>query len=303
MFQDDCSQVNVNVNQDRRTLGVNRMDTTLQTVNEEKSLSLSTDDSSTLSSAATVIQAHVRGFLVRNKFYNNKTTSSTSGIDSDGQSFTSLEGDNDNRKNKTVLNIHIVPESGHFMSRDESMLTSIDLSLDGSPPSSSNLHPLGYDKTERRKQLKREDAVQSISPPSNNSGKLSEDVDSVKEILINPDSTVQCDNKTNINDSTFDKNISPINALNDENVSTVINKVEADAEQNVSFDHSMNLNRLNTLAEMTSDEMDVITPNVCLEENTPDSVSDIKLIHSGECHDVVLPTKVSRNDTSVVRGE
>ncbi|RVE50099.1 hypothetical protein evm_005305 [Chilo suppressalis] len=172
-------------NKDRRALGISRMDTVLQTVNEEKSLSLSTDDSSTLSSAATIIQAHVRGFLVRNKLNSGKTASSTNSlINSDGPSTASLDGDGDQHKNKTILNIHIVPEGNNFLSRDESMITSMDLSLDGSPPS-VNLHPLGYDKSERRKQLKREDAIQSVSPPSNNSGKLSEDVESVKELPSN----------------------------------------------------------------------------------------------------------------------
>lgn len=275
------------------------MDTVLQTVNEEKSLSLSTDDSSTLSSAATIIQAHVRGFLVRNKFNNNKTASSTSGIDSGAQSLTSIDGDHDNRKNKTVLNIHIVPETGNFMSRDESMLTSIDLSLDGSPPSSTNLHPLGYDKSERRK-LKREDAVQSVSPPSNNSGKLSEDVDSVKEILINNDSNDRPGLKTETSEDIIDKNILLTNALNDENISTMIDNVN---EELLKSDDSVNIKRLSTVVEMTSDELDVITPSTNTEAQTTECESETKLLHSGEYHDMVLPTKVSRNDASIVRGE
>ncbi|XP_046971593.1 uncharacterized protein LOC124538550 [Vanessa cardui] len=303
--KDDEVASNNNAIKDRRSLGISRMDTVLQTVNEEKSLSLSTDDSSTLSSAATIIQAHVRGFLVRNNFNHNKTASSTSGIDSDAQSMTSLEGDVDGRKNKTVLNIHIVPEDGHYMSRDESMLTSIDLSLDGSPPNSTNLHPLGYDKSERRKQLKREDAIQSISPPSNNSGKLSEDVDSVKEVLINSDNdNLKCEPTNDLHPLNVNEVHAPTYVLNDDNIPTMINDVGTDAIENNRGSSDDKTNQLNSLS-LNSDEMDVVTPFVTIDETVPsDHVeNDVKLIHSGECHDVVLPTKVSRNDTSVVRGE
>lgn len=283
--------------------GLARMDTVLQTVNEEKSLSLSTDDSS-LSSAATVIQAHVRGFLVRNKVNFNKTASSSSLVNSDGPS-TSLEADIDqNKPNKTVLNI-IVPEGGHFLSRDESVLTSMDLSLDGSPPSSVNLHPLGYDKSEPRKQLKRGDAIQSISPPSNNSGKLSEDVDSVKEILN--DSTEQQraemvensvdelkeDESANSRDTTPTKSTT---------VETVVEAPKWTKEKNGPDDEiTKNDARRETLTKMSSDESDVITPFE--EKNLTDSDNTLGLLHSGEFHDVVLPTKISRSDTSVVRGE
>ncbi|XP_026494414.2 protein PF3D7_1417600-like isoform X1 [Vanessa tameamea] len=303
--KDDEVTSNNNIIKDRRSLGISRMDTVLQTVNEEKSLSLSTDDSSTLSSAATIIQAHVRGFLVRNNFNLNKTASSTSGIDSDAQSMTSLEGDVDCRKNRTVLNIHIVPEGGHYMSRDESMLTSIDLSLDGSPPNSTNLHPLGYDKSERRKQLKREDAIQSISPPSNNSGKLSEDVDSVKEVLINSDNdNLKCEptNDYDLHPLNINEVHTPTHVLNDDNIPTMINNVGTEAIENNEVNSDIKSNQLNSLS-LNSDEMDVVTPFVTLDETvSSDHVeNDIKLINSGECHDVVLPTKVSRNDTSVVR--
>ncbi|CAH2094614.1 unnamed protein product [Euphydryas editha] len=303
---DEAIMSNNNANKDRRPLGVNRMDTVLQTVNEEKSLSLSTDDSSTLSSAATIIQAHVRGFLVRNNYNNNKTVSSTSGIDSDAQSTTSLECDNDNHRNKTVLNIHIVPEGGHFMSRDESIITSMDLSVDGSPPSSTNLHPLGYDKSERRK-LKREDAIQSISPPSCNSGKLSEDIDSVKEVMIDGnDDNIKCEPAIVANDNVMDmkKVLSASDALNDDNISTVVDTIKIEEDVDVRKDNSMNKSyHLNSSSQMTSDEMDVVTPHVTSEETmlSENVENNIKLMHSGEFHDVVLPTKVSRNDTSVVR--
>lgn len=301
---------NNNINKDRRPLGVNRMDTVLQTVNEEKSLSLSTDDSSTLSSAATIIQAHVRGFLVRNNYNFNKTVSSTSGIDSDAQSLTSLECDNNYNKNKTVLNIHIVPEGGHFMSRDESMLTSVDLSLDGSPPSSTNLHPLGYDKSERRK-LKREDAIQSISPPSCNSGKLSEDVDSVKEVMIddimigdNHNSKSEPEIASDVPDTK--KVLSSRNAINDDNISTMVDIVKTEETVKIQEHNSANKsNQLKSMSQMASDELDVVTPRVISEKtvSSENVENNVKLMHSGECHDVVLPTKVSRNETSVVRGE
>lgn len=293
-FQGD-NEIGMSVNKDRRTLGLSRMDTVLQTVNEEKSLSQSTDDSSTLSSAATIIQAHVRGFLVRNKFNTNKNSSTTSGIDSDGLSFTSMEGDNENRKSKTILNIHIVPESGHFMSRDESVLTSVDLSLEGSPPCSTNLHPMSQDTYERRKQLKREDAFQSVSPPSNNSGKLSEDVDSVKEVLIDGENQqAEFGNKVTAH----------VNDLNDFNISTMVDNLNTALEVKSlgPFESPVKYmtDRPLSLPEMHSDEMDVITPFTPSEDKYP---NDTNLIHSGEYHEVVLPTKVSRSDTSVVRGE
>ncbi|XP_072929873.1 uncharacterized protein [Epargyreus clarus] len=267
---------------DRRHLGISRMDTVLQTVNEEKSLSLSTDDSSTLSSAATVIQAHVRGFLVRNKFNSNKTISTNSLIDSDAPSIPSLEIDSDNRKSKTVLNIHIVPEGGHFVSRDESILTSMDLSLDSSPPSSVNLHPLGYDKSERRK-LKREDAIQSVSPPSNNSGKLSDDVDSEREVLtVNSAAHEQ----TVLGDKTAINNSSEI-------LTNGVDKVAVKRDDSIE----------NPTSD-AADEMDVVTPFVPIEDRSSrESDNSSKLLHSGEFHDVVIPTNVTRSDTSVVRGE
>lgn len=280
--------------------GIARMDTVLQTVNEEKSLSLSTDDSS-LSSAATVIQAHVRGFLVRNKLNSYKTTSSASFVNSDGRS-TSLDAEVDqNKPNKTVLNI-IVPEGGHLISRDESVLTSMDLSLDGSPPSSVNLHPLGYDKSEPRKQLKRGDAIQSISPPSNNSGKLSEDVDSIKEILNN-ESTEQQKLITSLVDDIkedADANSSDTTPTKSTTVETVVEAHKWTKEIS-SPDGRISKDYRETLTNMSSDESDVVTPFE--DKNLTDSDNTLGLLHSGEFHDVVLPTKISRSNTSVVSGE
>ncbi|XP_028026710.1 uncharacterized protein LOC114240388 isoform X3 [Bombyx mandarina] len=293
---------NLNIVKDRRGIGLTRMDTVLQTVNEEKSLSLSTDDSSTLSSAATIIQAHVRGFLVRNKFKSNNTLSSNSVPNSD----ISARHDNETeaQKCKTVLNIHIVPDGAvSNLSRDESILTSMELSLDGSPPSSVNLHPLGYNKSEPRKQLKREDAIQSVSPPSNNSGKLSEDVDSVKEILINEvnannssgqsteDLTIENNEEHNqqfkINKDVEECSILAENVVKDAVHGKVIN----------GQDNPTETKKGNILKKMTSDEMDVVTPFV----NSVKKNESTSLLNSGELHDAVLPTKVLRNDTSVVR--
>ncbi|XP_060805129.1 MATH and LRR domain-containing protein PFE0570w isoform X2 [Amyelois transitella] len=281
-----------NINKERR--GISRMDTVLQTVNEEKSLSLSTDDSSTLSSAATTIQAHVRGFLVRNKLHSNKTASTNSLANSDGHD----DGDIDS-KNKTVLNIHIVPEGEVFLSRDESMVTSMDLSLDGSPPSSLNLHPLGYDKNERRK-LKREDAIQSISPPSNNSGKLSEDMDSVKDMLITE--REQHENDKSKNDNMHNRpgsgDKSPTNSLN---IVTVIEAHKLVDQESSEVDTvAPSKTTKPSLIKQNSDEMDVVTP---FEDSLSDSRSTSKLLHSSEFHDIVLPTKVSRSDATVVSGE
>ncbi|XP_060805130.1 uncharacterized protein PF3D7_1120600 isoform X3 [Amyelois transitella] len=278
-----------NINKERR--GISRMDTVLQTVNEEKSLSLSTDDSSTLSSAATTIQAHVRGFLVRNKLHSNKTASTNSLANSDGHD----DGDIDS-KNKTVLNIHIVPEGEVFLSRDESMVTSMDLSLDGSPPSSLNLHPLGYDKNERRK-LKREDAIQSISPPSNNSGKLSEDMDSVKDMLITE--REQHENDKSKNDNMHNRpgsgDKSPTNSLN---IVTVIEAHKLVDQESSEVDTvAPSKTTKPSLIKQNSDEMDVVTP---FEDSLSDSRSTSKLLHSSEFHDIVLPTKVSRSDATVV---
>lgn len=301
------------MNKERRTLGISRMDTVLQTVNEEKSLSLSTDDSSTLSSAATVIQAHVRGFLVRNRLNSNKTASSNSLVNSDGPSTTSLEADNDQQKaNKTVLNIHIVP-GDNYLSRDESMITSMDLSLDGSPPSSTNLHPLGYDKSEPRKQLKREDAIQSVSPPSNNSGKLSEDVDSVKEVLNNDVNAEQNANERTLIDGLqhaahTDDRRSPT-LTKSATIETVVETQKYASDDSGSPEPEKELSELEekrkrTLTKMSSDESDVVTPFLSEDKGvSPDSGKASGLLHSGEFHDVVLPTKVSRSDTSVVRGE
>lgn len=281
---------------DKRTHVISRMDTVLQTVNEEKSLSLSTDDSSTLSSAATVIQAHIRGFLVRNRLNRNKTISSTSLADLDDPSG-SFEVDPDPARNKTVLNIHIVPEGGHFLSRDESILTSVELSLDGSPPTSTNLHPLGYDKSERRKQLKREDAIQSVSPPSNNSTRLSEEHDSVKEVLINDDVN-EAKNIEDVKLSSGSKSIQN----NDSN--NVLSKGTVEEEQTESRDRMLTSNiKDEATTEISSDELDVVTPFLNAEEQCTNNSDHNKLLHSGEFHDVVLPTRVSRNDTSVVRGE
>lgn len=294
-----------NIINDRRALGITRMDTVLQTVNEEKSLSLSTDDSSTLSSAATTIQAHVRGFLVRNRLNSNKTNSNSSLLNS----ATSTDIENELQKNKTVLNIHIVPEGGHFESRDESIGTSMDLSFDVSPRS-TNLHPLGYDKSERRKQLKREDAIQSVSPPSNNSGKLSEDVDSVKEFPLNNnevdsdvilDQTIEKNNnseqKENIDEKDISEETSPSKSTTTDTV------IEVKHEDNSPKSHSET--RRNQLTKMSSDEMDVVTPYSANESVTITDVSESssKLLHSGEFHDIILPTRVSRNEASVVRGE
>lgn len=300
-----------NMNKDRRTLGISRMDTVLQTVNEEKSLSLSTDDSS-LSSAATIIQAHVRGFLVRNKLNSGKTASSNSLVISNEPSSTSMDGEADQNKSKTILNIHIVPEGGNYLSRDESMITSMDLSLDGSPPSSVNLHPLGYNTSERRKLLKREDAVQSVSPPSNNSGKLSEDVDSIKELTINE------------NESTLQKEQVSMASLikDDSHLETEVGSLETTPTNSLTIETVLENNKTSntelmsspepitessdhnkrSLTKQSSDELDVVTPYKELSESTPRDESQ-KLLHSGEFHDIALPTKVSRSDTPVVSGE
>lgn len=300
-------------NKERRTLGLTRMDTVLQTVNEEKSLSLSTDDSSTLSSAATTIQAHVRGYLVRNKFNSNKTSSTNSLVNSEGPSATSTELDNDLvKRNKTVLNIHIVPEGGQFISRDESMAMSVDLSSDMSPPS-SNLHPLGYDKNERRKQLKREDAIQSVSPPSNNSGKLSEDVDSVKELPINNnDVTSEPDKIHDITEEQHDTVVTECNIIITNDIPTK-NTIDENVVENSSNDRGIASSpdlSINEGAQpeehstiISSDELDVVTPFTPSETSPRKLETSSKLLHSGEFHDLVLPTRVSRNESSVVRGE
>ncbi|XP_063628018.1 uncharacterized protein LOC134799524 isoform X2 [Cydia splendana] len=296
-----------NINPERRTLGISRMDTVLQTVNEEKSLSLS--DESSLSSAATTIQAHVRGFLVRNKLASNKTASSSSLVNSDGQS-TSLDGDV-NEPKKTILNIHIVPERGQFMSRDESLLTSIDLPLDNSPPSSINLHPLGYDKSERRKQLKREDAVQSISPPSNNSGKQSEEVDSVKETLNDSDDVDGKEEHQVVSVNSQDKPHEADTESCDTTLtisSTAETVIDADTynprEVLSSPEHNLESDNKNHEVLTSSDEMDVVTPST-IAAKTPsvDTENDDKpkLVHSGEFHDIVVQTQVKRSEASVVR--
>ncbi|KAJ0173618.1 hypothetical protein K1T71_010767 [Dendrolimus kikuchii] len=286
------SLICANLNKERRPLGNMRMDTVLQTVNEEKSLSLSTDDSSTLSSAATIIQAHVRGFLVRNKLGSQKTYTNSL-VNSNSPLSPSLENDIELQKSKTLLNIHIAPEADPFLSRDESMLVSVDLSLDGSPPTSINLHPLGYDKSERRK-LKREDAVQSFSPPSNNSGKLSEDVDSVKENFKNdePHSTVDNPTKTKKNLETGVFEIVSCENTPDEVLSEINNDNESNSSQTNTV---INNAKRNDSLSTNSDETDVVTPFSVTPASTP------TLLHTGEFHDVVLPTKVSRGDTSVVR--
>lgn len=266
------------------------MDTVLQTVNEEKSLSLSTDDSSTtLSSAATTIQAHVRGFLVRNRLNSYKTVSTNSLVNSNEM----LDPDTEQQKNKTVLNIHIVPEEGNYLSRDESLITSMDLSLDESPPSSINLHPLSYDLvSERRKLLKREDAIQSVSPPTNNSGKLSED--SVKEVLHENDvskTESNIDEKEQLN-------------LEDDSPETLVTAVNFVTVPDTCNEQQDTVIAAEMRKSMSSDESDVVTPFVASPRSLEGEFENTsKLIHSGEFHDVVLPTKVSRSDTTVVRGE
>ncbi|XP_061721696.1 uncharacterized protein LOC133528349 isoform X2 [Cydia pomonella] len=302
-----------NINKDRRTLGISRMDTVLQTVNEEKSLSLS--DESSLSSAATTIQAHVRGFLVRNRLASNKTASSSSLVNSDGHS-TSLDGDV-NEPKKTILNIHIVPERGQFMSRDESLLTSIDLPLDNSPPSSINLHPLGYDKSERRKQLKREDAIQSISPPSNNSGKQSEEVDSVKETLNdNEDVDVKQEHgvvSVNSQDKPYEADTESCDTTLtiSSTAETVVDADTYNAREVLSSpEHNVESDNQHQEVLTSSDEMDVVTPST-IAAKSPTIAPSVetenddkpKLVHSGEFHDIVVQTRVKRSEASVVRGE
>ncbi|XP_073950399.1 uncharacterized protein isoform X3 [Choristoneura fumiferana] len=305
-FQDEPEYIisSANLNKERRALGISRMDTVLQTVNEEKSLSLSTDDSSTLSSAATTIQAHIRGFLVRNRMASYKTASNSSLVNSEGPSTKSLDGDI-NEPKKTILNIHIVPERGQFMSRDESMLTSIDLPLDNSPPSSINLHPLGYDKSEPRKQLKREDAIQSISPPSNNSGKLSEEVDSVKdslELKQEENSTLLLTNtgkQPDIDTESCDTTLT-ISSTADTVVDAEIynaTEVLSSPEQN----SVTGMKNGESATNFSSDEMDVVTPFPNAQEIESDEKP--KLVHTGEFHDIVLQTQVKRSESSVVRGE
>ncbi|XP_050675375.1 uncharacterized protein LOC126972564 [Leptidea sinapis] len=270
----------MNINKDRR--GISRMDTVLQTVNEEKSLSLSTDDSSTLSSAATIIQAHIRGFLVRSKLSNNKVQSSLSPADSDGFSGTSLEVDGDQTKGKTVLNIHIVPDRGHFTSRDESMITSVELSLDGSPPTSMNLHPSSCDLTERRKQLKREDAVQSATPPSNSSSKLSEDVDSVREIAAS--NTI--DQKLSNRES---RSLNERDSISNE----IVTAVEIEGKH---------LNQEDSEDSLTKSEINVVTPFAKHDNGELNlELNRESLMHSSELHEAVVPTRVSRSDSSVTR--
>lgn len=299
LFQEDSqySVMYANLGKERRPLGITRIDSVLQTVNEEKSLSQSTDDSSTLSSAATIIQAHVRGFLVRNKLGSHKT-STNSLVKSNSPMSPSIENDVELQKTKTPLNIHIVPETNNFLSRDESTVVSMDLSLDGSPPASINLHPLGYDKSERRK-LKREDAIQSISPPSNNSGKLSEDVDFIREAEHNDNLTV--DNTKVFEDlgkNNLQTEVSEI-AFHDSEPDEGLPEINNDNESNSSHTNTVinnNLKRKDSLCT-NSDETDVVTPFSITPASTP------TLSHTGEFHDVVLPTKVSRGDTSVVRGE
>ncbi|XP_045486909.1 uncharacterized protein LOC110997483 isoform X2 [Pieris rapae] len=271
---------NINMtNKERR--GISRMDTVLQTVNEEKSLSLSTDDSSTLSSAATIIQAHIRGFLVRNKFNVNKTHSSTeSMIDSKDFSGTSLEKSNDLQKTKTVLNIHIVPEKDNFPGRDESFATSMDLPMDDS------LHLLSshasYDIVERRKQLKREDAIQSVTPPSNtSSSKLSEDMDSVRE-------QVACDEAKG--SEGFIEYQSNVEAHEGQ---TAV-EIENNAIQHSLEKDDETVNDQDSRSPLNIDSVHKIQRE-CTETGS--------LKHSSEFHEVILPTKVTRSDTSVVRGE
>ncbi|KAJ2953327.1 hypothetical protein O0L34_g915 [Tuta absoluta] len=291
------------LNKERRTLGISRMDTVLQTVNEEKSLSLSTDDSS-LSSAATIIQAHVRGFLTRSRLNSNKTNSSSLVNSDGGPSSTSLENEPEQKVNKTVLNIHIVPEGEHFLSRDESILTSMELSLDGSPPSSTNLHPLGYDKSEPRKQLKREDAIQSISPPSNNSGKLSEDVDSVKDMPITDleQQKITDSKEEPRKDIDIDRDDTPTKSTTIETVieAQKISKDISSSPEPEKDDVDTAVRRKRSI-NLSSDEGDVVTPFEGRMSTDSDATS--RLLHSGEFHDVVLPTKVLRGDTAAVRGE
>ncbi|XP_048486242.1 nuclear-pore anchor isoform X2 [Plutella xylostella] len=341
---------------DRRPLGITRMDTVLQTVNEEKSMSLS--DDSSLSSAATIIQAHVRGFLVRNRLHSLKAASLGSVVNTDRRS-TSLDVNNERNKNKTVLNIHIVPEGGHYLSRDESMAMSLDLPYDSEPPhwgpsSSLNLHPL----SERRKQLKREDAIQSISPPSNNSGKLSEDVESVKDMsgngaeasaqnletpatLVNDaentmkegenvDTTKEDENIDNSAKTDDDKSSKPDDNIDesskqDDNIDSATNEpssgattptasvtgetvveVLKDGEDIESVDDKPDEiaeNNVDVMKANEEDEMDVITKEDSHNGSIADSDSTSRLVNSGEFHDLVLPTPVSRGDATVARGE
>ncbi|KAJ8714039.1 hypothetical protein PYW08_007659 [Mythimna loreyi] len=215
--KDECDFPIAGSLNERRSHGLTRMDTVLQTVNEEKSLSLSTDDSSTMSSAATVIQAHVRGFLVRNKFNSNKTVSSTSlaATNSNEPFLTSLEMDNEQNKNKTVLNIHIVPEG-------EEQQTEISV---------------------------------------------------VKDDMIEGTIAEEAKNE--------------VNAENIALETTVSDKAET-------------VKPIESVEKMNCDEMDVVTPFISNEENNSSNQS---LMHSGEFHDAVLPTKVLRSDTTVASGE
>lgn len=318
---------------------------------------MSLSDDSSLSSAATIIQAHVRGFLVRNRLHSLKAASLGSVVNTDRRS-TSLDVNNERNKNKTVLNIHIVPEGGHYLSRDESMAMSLDLPYDNEPPhwgpsSSLNLHPL----SERRKQLKREDAIQSISPPSNNSGKLSEDVESIKDMsgngaeagaqnvetpatLVNDaqntmkegenvDTSKEDENIENSAKIDDDKSSKPEDNIDeskqDDNIDIATNEpssgattptasvtgetvveVLKDGEDTENADDKLDEiaeNNVDAIKTNEEDEMDVITKEDSHNGSIADSDSTSRLVNSGEFHDLVLPTPVSRGDATVARGE
>ncbi|XP_045528291.1 uncharacterized protein LOC123716541 [Pieris brassicae] len=270
-------------NKERR--GISRMDTVLQTVNEEKSLSLSTDESSTLSSAATIIQAHIRGFLVRNKFNVNKTPTSTESlIDSKEFSRTSLEKNNDPQKTKTVLNIRIVPEKDNFTGRDESLTTSMDLSMDDSPQLLSS--HASYDVVERRKQLKREDAIQSVTPPSNtSSSKLSEDMDSVTEQVARDDAK---ESAVRISLGNFTQNQSNLDAHEGQPGVEI---------ENNPIQHSLEKDDETGNDRGRRSPLNIDSVHKVQREHT----NTASLKHSSEFYEVILPTKVTRSDTSVVR--
>lgn len=149
------------------------MDNKLYTVSEERNSYSTEEESSTFSSAATKIQAGVRGFLTR-KYFRNKTGNSTDttapSIGEDSRSFDEMG--NSGEPNTDDVNQMIVATSSILLEQLEHF-ENLEQGIENKTIPDINLIEANKESVEfigrsnqNRKRLRREDAIQIQSPYS-----------------------------------------------------------------------------------------------------------------------------------------
>lgn len=150
------------------------MDNKLYTVSEERNSYSTEEESSTFSSAATKIQAGVRGFLTR-KYFRNKTGNSTDttapSIGEDSRSFDEMGNSGEPNTDDTVNQMIVATSSilleqlEHFENLEQGLENKIipDINLIEANKESEEF--IGR-PNQNRKRLRREDAIQIQSPYS-----------------------------------------------------------------------------------------------------------------------------------------